>query len=331
VIAAFMFELNLFTAIVLIVAGFVLLCKSADVLVDGAVFIADHLGISPMVIGLTVVSMGTSAPELAASIAAALSGNGSIAIGNVIGSNIANIALIGGVCALLRPLAVNLRMLKVELPVMIAALMLLLPFMLDGVISRLEGFILFTVFVALVVALIRNARKEGVKSYVEAQLPDVTAVKKQRSISNAAAFVFLGLGGLTLGAKITLTGAVYVGQWAGMSEAVIGLTIIAIGTSLPELITSVVASLKEQDDISVGNLVGSNVFNTLLVVGTSSLVRPLGVERQLLIRDFPVMVIVSVVFVLLAMKTRCLRRGGGAVLLTVYVVYTAYLLITRAG
>jgi cation:H+ antiporter len=327
-----MLELNLLTALLLIAGGFVLLCKSADMLVDGAVFVADRLGISPMIIGLTVVSVGTSAPELAASIAASASGNGSIAVGNVMGSNIANIALIGGLCALIRPIAVNVRMLKVELPVMIGAFMVLLPLIINGVLTRLEGLVLFGLFLGLLFLLIKNSRKESVKVFAAAKVPEVsTKVIKHRTLLNAVAFIFLGLAGLTLGAKMVLSGAVYTGRLAGMSEAVIGLTIIAVGTSLPELITCLAASYKKQDDISVGNLVGSNLFNTLLVIGAAALVRPLSVEKVLIVRDFPVMAAVSILFVLLAIKHRTVGRTGGAALLIIYTAYVGYLIVTKSG
>ncbi|MFI4912101.1 MAG: calcium/sodium antiporter [Sedimentisphaeraceae bacterium JB056] len=325
-----MFELNLFTSILLVIVGFVLLCKSADILVDGAVAIAEHLGISPMIIGLTVVSIGTSAPEMAASIAAALGNNGSIAIGNVIGSNVANIALIGGFCSIIRPISVNIRMLKVELPVMIGSIFLLLPFMISGKIMRIEGLILFVIFVSLLLALVKNAKKDSIKELGVVGAGQTEKVKEM-SFFRSGTFVVLGLIGLSLGAKISLSGAVYIGHWAGMSESVIGLTIVAIGTSLPELITCLVASYKKQDDISVGNLVGSNIFNTLLVIGTASLVRPLDVERGLLVRDFPVMACVSVAFILFAMWHRSIRRGGGVVLLASYIAYMTYLLIIKTA
>lgn len=326
-----MFELNLFTSFLLLVLGFILLCKAADLLVDGAVAIASHLGVSPMIIGLTVVSVGTSAPEVAASVAAATSGNGSIAIGNVMGSNIANLALIGGLCAIIRPISVNIRMLKVELPVMILAILLLLPLMLGGVIGRIEGAILLLVFLGLLIALIKNARSDSLKDVMPSSSCSSEVESKHFGFPKSLLFIGLGLLGLTVGAKLTLVGAVYIGHWCGMSQAVIGLTIIAIGTSLPELITCLAASYKKQDDISTGNLVGSNIFNTLLVIGVASLTRPLNVEKILLIRDYPVMAGVSIVFIALAIWNRAITRGSGVILLVGYVVYMSYLLISKSS
>ncbi len=319
-------EFSFLTAFIALAVGFILLCKSADALVDGSVAISKQLGVSPLVIGLTIVSIGTSAPELAASIVAAINNNGSIAVGNVFGSNIANLALIGGVCAILRPIDVNLRILKVELPVMIVAILLLLPPMLNGVIGRFEGLILMCVFIVLLLVLIKNTRNTVVQELVRGKVITEKLPQTNSGALKPVIFIVAGLAGLILGAKITLSAAVYLGHCLGMSEAVIGLTIIAIGTSLPELITCLVASFKNQDDISTGNLVGSNIFNTLLVIGTASLVRPLEIEKILVSRDYTIMVAISLLFICLAFANKRLSRLSGVILLCCYVIYTAGLL-----
>ncbi|MHC5076462.1 MAG: calcium/sodium antiporter, partial [Planctomycetota bacterium] len=255
--------MNIILAIVLLVVGLFFLWKSAELLVAGAAHLAEQLGIAPIVIGLTVVAMGTSAPEMAASIAGVFedTGGGDIAIGNVFGSNIANLALVGGLVALIRPLRIKKKTLKREIPVMLIVALFLWLFVRNAFLSRLEAGILLAVFAGLLLLMGYLVRKEGAVA--------VEAEYKSEAISDGLLkcliYIAIGLAGLTLGAKMTVTGAVEIGRKIGLSEGVIALTIIAFGTSLPELVTCVVAALKKQDEISIGNLVGSNIFNTLLV------------------------------------------------------------------
>ena len=318
--------MNIIWACLLLFGGLVILWKSADWLVEGAVGLAQRLGISPLIIGLTIVAMGTSAPELAASIAAAIRGVGNVAIGNVYGSNIANLALVGGLSALIQPIRVQLRTLRGEMPVMIVVALLLWPVLADAGLSRPEGFILLSVFAGLIVLTIFTARKE-------AEAVQSEAASGKQDVKGSVLYVVIGLAGLALGADMAVRGAVFIGERAGLSKAVIGLTIVAIGTSLPELVTCVVAAIKGQHDISIGNLVGSNVFNTLLVVGTAGVVRPFEEIAPRLAGgvDYWIMIVVSGVFVSMAAIGRRIGRADGTLLLLGYIGYMVYLLVYTAG
>lgn len=326
-------EMNLFWAVLLLGAGLGLLFKSADWLVTGAVSLAEWFGIRPLVIGLTVVAMGTSSPEVAASIAAALRGIGDVSIGNVYGSNIANLALVGGLVALIRPLAIQRVTLRREIPVMLLSGLLLWPVLTDQHLGRIEGLILLGIFAVLIGATVYLARREAQAERVAVEVGGepvraVAAISTKRP-GPAVFYAAIGLAGLALGADICVRGAVYVGGPAGLglSEAVIGLTIVAVGTSLPELMTCVVAALRGQDDISVGNLVGSNVFNTLLVVGTAGTVRPFGIAARLVGADYWIMILITAGFIAFALPRGRISRRAGVLLLAGYVSYICYLLI----
>ncbi|UCF43311.1 MAG: calcium/sodium antiporter [Planctomycetota bacterium] len=318
--------MNVTWACLLLFGGLVILWKSADWLVDGAVGLAQRLGVSPLVIGLTIVAMGTSAPEVAASIAAAVKGVGNVAIGNVYGSNIANLALVGGLAALIRPIRIQLRTLMREMPVMIVVALLLWPVLVNNYLSRAEGFVLLGIFAGLILLTIYTARKEAEDTQSE-------AASGKREVKRSVLYVVIGLAGLALGADMVVRGAVFIGERVGLSKAVIGLTIVAIGTSLPELVTCVVAAIRGQHDISIGNLVGSNVFNTLLVVGTAGVVRPFGDIAARLAGgvDYGIMIVVSGVFVLVAAIGRRIGRAKGTMLLLGYIGYMVYLLAYTAG
>jgi cation:H+ antiporter len=315
--------------IILLVAGLVILWKSAELLVAGAVGLARMLGVSSLVVGLTVVAMGTSAPEVAASIAGVLqkSGGGDIAVGNVFGSNIANLALVGGLIAIIRPLKVQRRTLLREIPAMLAVALLLWPFLHNRHLSRPEAVVLLAVFAALITLTVYVARRESKRGTLPSEdfEPDAQhALSAKKNIL----FVVIGLAGLALGAKMAVQGAIFVGREIGLSERVIALTIIAFGTSLPELVTCVVAAIKGHHDISVGNLVGSNIFNTLLVVGVAGVVRPFDVGPRLAGGvDYWIMIAVSAVFAaLIIISKRVLGRLCGLLLVCIYIGYIIYLL-----
>jgi len=320
---------NGFWASILLVGGLIILWKSADLLVAGAVRLAKSLGVSPLVIGLTVVAMGTSSPEVAASIAASVRGAGDIAIGNIYGSNIANLALVGGLCAVIFPIEVRSRLLKREIPVMLLSAFLLLPVLYNQHLARLEGVGLLGLFVVLIILTVYMARKETQNraaparggSYDEADKKAIGANGKRSVL-----YTVIGLAGLALGADMTVRGAVFIGRQIGLSEAVIGLTIIAIGTSLPELVTCVAAAFKKQHDIAIGNLVGSNVFNTLLVAGGAGVIRPFDIAARLIGVDYWVMVAISVGFVVMAVIGKRISRVDGSLLLAAYAGYIIYLL-----
>jgi len=325
------FEMNMYWAAVGLPVGLLMLLKGANLLVDGAVALAEKLGVSPLIIGLTIVAMGTSAPEVAASITAALSGKGNLAIGNVYGSNIANLALVGGMCALIRPLTVKTSVLRRELPVMLIVALLLFPVLADLSLGRIESVILLSIFIVLIVFTVVSAASES-----KAQPNEVRQVSEHihkttchgdKPLGKSIVYILLGLGGLALGAHFTVESGVFIGEWAGLSEAVIGLTIIAIGTSLPELMTCMVAALKGHDDISIGNLVGSNVFNTLLVIGTAGAIRPFGITARLIGTDYWIMIAVSAAFMIIAIFCKRIGRISGALLLAAYGAYMVYLFV----
>jgi cation:H+ antiporter len=321
--------MNIILAIVLLIGGLAILWKSAELLVSGAVGLAQRLGVSSLVIGLTVVAMGTSAPEVAASIAGVLqkTGGGDIAIGNVFGSNIANLALVGGLVALIRPLEVKRLTLMREVPVMLATALLLWPLLRDAEISRIDAAILLIVFAALILLTIYGARRESKQTSLNIDLAKPGVGYESRNLNNSVLFIIIGLVGLALGAKMTVEGAVFIGRQIGISEAVIALTVIALGTSLPELVTCVVAAIKAEHDISVGNLVGSNIFNTLLVVGAAGMVRPFDVTARFAGgADYWIMIIVSSGFAaLIIIGRRVVGRISGIILLCGYFTYIIYL------
>ncbi len=310
--------------ILLLPIGLAILIKGADWLVEGAVMLARRLGLSPLVIGLTIVAMGTSAPEVAASIAAALSGSGDIAVGNVYGSNIANLALVGGLCALMRPIQVQPASRRRDLPLMIGSALLLWPFLQSGTLARGGALFLLLLFVGILIYMIRSERKrfgsailsEEEKQYLQ---------KPSRGVGISTLFIFLGLLALGLGARLTVYSASSIGRMIGLSEAVIGMTIVAVGTSLPEMITCLVASFRKHDDLSIGNLVGSNIFNTLLVLGAAGLVKPFSISTRLLASDYGIMVAVSVMFTVFALIRGSINRTAGGFLTGTYLSYLMYL------
>jgi cation:H+ antiporter len=323
--------MNTSAAIALLLAGLLILWKSADLLVAGAVGLARRLGVSSLVVGLTVVAMGTSAPEVAASIAGVLrtSGGGDLAVGNVFGSNIANLALVGGLVALIRPLQVKKLTLRREIPVMLAVALLLWPLLRDSDLSRPEALLLLAVFAALLFLLVRGARREATRTRNAARNTEGNTKHQPPDAAKNTLFIIAGLVGLAMGAEMAVNGAVVIGQRVGLSEAVIALTIIALGTSLPELVTCVVAAVKGHHDISVGNLVGSNIFNTLLVTGAAGMVRPFDVGPRLAGgADYWIMIAVSAGFAAaILIGKRTISRLAGVVLIAAYIAYVAYLLL----
>ena len=330
-----LFEMNISWAILLLPTGLAILIKGADLLVEGAVALAERYGISPLIIGLTVVAMGTSAPEVAASIDATLHNLGDTAIGNVYGSNIANLALVGGLAALIRPITIKLSTLKREMPVMIIVALLLYPLLADKHLGKPDSFLLLGGFFVLIIftvisGLAESKKKPANVDSVAEQIQD-KGLGKSKSLTSSILFIIIGLLALAGGAELTVQSAKCLGSAIGLSDAVIGLTIVAVGTSLPELVTCVIAALKGHDDISIGNLVGSNVFNTMLVVGSAGAIRPFAINTRLIGSDYWIMIAVSVTFVLIALIGKRINRIAGTILLAVYVAYMVYLFgFTRA-
>ncbi len=300
--------------LVLFALGVVLLIAGAQALVRGASGLAAALGVSPLVIGLTVVAWGTSAPEVAVSVDAAVRGSGDIAVGNVVGSNIMNVLLILGLSALVAPLVVARAMSRVHVPLMIGASILLVALAVDGRVGRIDAAVLLVGFAAYTAYSMRSSRGG------EAPRP----VGKRRPALDVA-FVIAGLGLLVLGARWLVNGAVAFAQALGVSELVIGLTIVAAGTSLPEIATSVVATLKGERDIAVGNVVGSCIFNIVGVLGVSGLAAPDGiaVSGAVLRFDLPVMVAAAVVCLPVFLSGSIISRAEGALFLACYAGYTA--------
>ncbi|HVS13480.1 MAG TPA: calcium/sodium antiporter [Thermoanaerobaculia bacterium] len=320
------------TLILLFLAGLVLLLGGAELLVRGASRLAVGLGISPLVVGLTVVAFGTSSPELAVSVRAALTGDGAadIAVGNVVGSNIANVLLILGLSAVIAPLAVSRQLVRLDVPIMVGSSLLLVWMARDGSLGRLEGALLFAGVVAYTAfAIVQSRRETAERGHLD---PDPDELRGRR-LAIDALLVVAGLALLVVGARWLVDGAVTLATLLGVSELIIGLTVVAVGTSLPELATSALAAWRGQRDIAVGNVVGSNTFNILSVLGASALVAPAGlaVSPQARAFDLPVMLAVAVLCVPIFFTGFRIARLEGALFLLFYGAYVAYLALHATG
>lgn len=308
-----------------LLAGFALLTYGASRLVDGSSALALKAGLTPLVVGITVVAFGTSAPELVVSIRATIAGNSEIAIGNVIGSNIANIALILGVTAVLRPMLIHKSLLRVDIPLMMAITFVASVFIIDDTIGRIEGFILFSGLIAYIVYNIRRTRtlpKELVEQLVEEPDDEVAAM----GLGKIWGLIIFGLLLLIAGGELLVSAAVTIARELGISEAVIGITIVSVGTSLPELATSAVAAIKKEADIAVGNIIGSNVFNLLSILGITGLIHPLDSSSFGLV-DLSVMLGLTIIIWPLMRRGFEINRLEGGLLLAIYAGYVTWLLV----
>lgn len=305
------------TSLILFIIGLAALYIGADLLIRGASRLARDLGVNALVIGLTVVAMGTSMPELLVGVVASVRDSGDIAIGNVVGSNIANIALILGIGAMIRPIRVQMRLLVREVPLMILATMAFYVLALDQSLQRWDGAILLVGFVAYTLYLLKGARLEPPAIEVEYQ----KFVPSGGTLSSHILLTVLGLGTLLGGAQMVVSGASEAARFLGISELAVGLTVVAIGTSLPELATAIAASVQDEGDILVGNVVGSNVFNVLAVLGTSSLARPLDVAQSVIFVEAPVMIVVSILLLPFVWSTLRVTRSEGVILVAAYVAF----------
>jgi len=312
--------------IVLLIAGLVLLVGGAELMVRGASRLALGLGVSPLLVGLTVMAYGTSAPELAISVGAAVNGQPDIAMGNVIGSNIANVLLILGISALVTPLVVARQLVWLDVPIMVGVSILVLILAWDGHLSRGTGVALLAGAVAYTLLQIYMARRESPAGSDPQQ-------KIHTPLWQNLLLLAVGLALLVVGARWLVSSAVTIAQALGVSELVIGLTVVAIGTSLPELATSVIAALRGERDMAVGNIVGSNLFNLLMVLGAAVALSPGGmaVSAAAVHFDLPVMTAVAVACLPIFFTGHCIQRWEGALFLGYYVAYTAYLLLDAAG
>ncbi len=315
------------TSIAAIVGGFFLLVLGADRFVTGAAAMARNVGVAPLIIGLTIVGIGTSAPEMMVSAIAAWEGNPGLAIGNAIGSNITNIALVMGVTALVAPLAVHSDVLRRELPLLLVIMLATLALMLDGELSRLDGTALGVGMLLLIVRIVQlgiKTRADPMGGEFAAEIP--------RTMKTTAAFfwLLLGLAVLLGSSKILVWGAVNIASMLGVGDEVIGLSIVAIGTSLPELAASLMSALKNEHDIAVGNVIGSNMFNLLGVMAMPGLIAPGVFAPEILVRDFPVMIGLTVAFFVMAAGYGSagggrISRIEGAVLVAVFTGYMVFL------
>lgn len=311
--------MNILLQVFLLVLGFVMLVKGADWFVEGASKIADKFGIPQLVIGLTIVAMGTSLPEAAVSISAALKGSAEITIGNVVGSNIMNVFVILGITSVIRAIAVQKSTIKYEIPFTILMTVLLAGLGLtDNAVGRLDGVILWVFMIVYLLYLLKMA-KSG------APMEEVEKAGKDDPFWKLILFVIIGAALIVLGSDVAVDAATALAQIFGMSERLIGLTIVAFGTSLPELVTSATAAVKGKADIAVGNIVGSNIFNILFVVGSSALITPVVYSANFMV-DTIVAVAAMVILWLCVFKKQKLNRTGGAILLLGYVAYFIYLI-----
>lgn len=329
-------------SIVAVIVGLVVLVWSADKFVDGAVGIAKFCGMSTLLIGMVIVGFGTSAPEMVVSALSAMQGNPELALGNAYGSNIANIALILGVTAVIMPVLVKREALKRDVPVLLAVTALTIVLLIDGDVSRMDGVILLLVFAGVMGFNIWSElhSKKVADNTPEAAEDDSENDAEPLSLGKSIFWLLLGLALLVVSSRALVWGACDIARALGVSDLLIGLTIVAVGTSLPELASSIVAARKGEDDLAFGNIVGSNLFNTLAVVGIAATISPMqSFDANVLVRDLPVMAVLTVLLLLFGLPTRISKIGKdgrrigrinhieGAVFLVAYIGYLAFLIV----
>ncbi|MBU43944.1 MAG: calcium/sodium antiporter [Spirochaetaceae bacterium] len=315
-----------------IIVGLLLLLWSADRFVEGAASVAKHLGMSPLIIGMIIVGFGTSAPEMVVSALASVQGNPGLALGNAYGSNITNIALILGITALISPIAVHSSILRKELPILTAVTAFAVALLLDNNLSRLDAALLLVVFAILLFWTFKQSKTEKTDSLAT----DVEAELSERSMPPGRATLWLVVGLLFLiaSSRLLVWGAVGIATDLGVSDLIIGLTVVAVGTSLPELASSVIAARKGEHDLALGNVLGSNLFNTLVVVGIAGSIHPISIESAVLQRDLPVMGLLTISLFAIGFGFRGpgrVNRVEGSILLLAYIGYTAYLILSVIG
>lgn len=316
--------------LLMIVLGLAILVWSADIFVEGAAAIARYLGMSPLLIGMVVIGFGTSAPELSVSALSALQGNPGIALGNAYGSNITNIALILGVTALISPIRVHSQVIKKELPILFVVTLMVFGQLYDGELSRTDAFLQLAVFAGVMGWMVR----QGMKPKADVLEQEMEAELKEHAMSlyQASIWLIAGLVFLVISSRMLVWGAVSIARDLGVSDLVIGLTIVAIGTSLPELASSIVAARKGEHDLAVGNIIGSNLFNTLAVVGLAGAIQPLPIPVEILDRDWPLMATLTLALFALGYSrdntNGRINRYEGGLLVAVYAGYTIYLINT---
>lgn len=324
---------ELLPAFAAVIVGLVVLVWSADKFVDGAVGVAKFCGMSTLLIGMVIVGFGTSAPEMVVSALSAAQGNPELALGNAYGSNIANIALILGVTALISPILVQRSVLKKDLPLLIGVTVLSILLLLDGNVSRIDGMVFLAVFFGVMGFNIwSEKRRNSVESSAE---ESSEGDEKPMGLGKSIFWLVLGMALLVASSRALVWGAVEIARSFGVSDLLIGLTIVAIGTSLPELASSIAAARKGEDDLAVGNIIGSNLFNTLMVVGIAASIAPMQeIEKEVLSRDMPLMGILTLSILVLGFRRKGdgrINRIAGLILLLVYVLYLVSLILVATG
>jgi cation:H+ antiporter len=318
------------TTFLFFISGLVILILGADLLLRGATRLAAAFGVSPLAIGLTIVAIGTASPEIAVSLQASLNGQADLMLGNVLGSNIFNILFILGITAVVAPIVIAEQLIRMDAPIMLAASILVLGLSLDGRIGKIDSLVLLAGLVGYTIFALRQSRAESKK--VQNEYAEEFAEKQPRTARNTLVNILLilaGLGLLAVGSRWLVDSAVAIARALQVSELIIGLTIIAVGTSLPEVVTSVIAALKKESDIAVGNVVGSNIYNLLGVLGSGALLAPGGiiVSEHVLRFDFLVMIFVALVSLPIFYIDNRISRLEGALLLTYYVSYMTYIIL----
>lgn len=315
-------------ALILLVVGFVLLVKGADFFVDGASNVAKRLRIPAMIIGLTIVAMGTSLPETAVSISASMQGSNSLAISNVTGSNLFNLMVVVGLCAIMQTIAVEKETIQRDIPISLAAAVLMLIFSwTDGTVNRLEGGILLILFAGYIILMIRSALKARNGETIKPGTDEEEVVTQTVLVSLIC--IVGGACGIALGGDWVVDAASTLAIKFGMTETLVGLTIVAVGTSLPELVTSIVAARKNEVEMALGNAIGSNVFNILMVIGIAGLISPINLVETLMnnVLDIVVLLASTIIVWLMVFKSKKLTRSTGIFMVLVYVAYMAYIII----
>lgn len=308
------------TTIVLLIIGLIVLIIGGDYLVRGSSSIALRLHLSPLVVGLTIVAFGTSAPELLISIQSALKGSPDIAMGNVVGSNICNLALVLGITAVVNPVKVQLNSIRVDWPVTMGSSILLYLMVLEGMLTAVEGIIFVIALIIYIVFIVTNSRKAVKSAKLKLDLPDLPDAPKKQ-IWKDIFFIIIGCVALFFGSEWFVISAKDLALSLGVEERVVGLTIVALGTSLPELVTAAVASYKGESDLALGNLMGSNIFNILSILGITAIIQPISVHEVILNKDIIWMLMITLMILPLMIVRREVGRGDGTVLLIVYAVY----------
>jgi cation:H+ antiporter len=316
-------------SIAMIVIGLAVLVWSADIFVDGAAAVALNLGMSALLVGMVIIGFGTSAPEMTVSVLAAMQGNPGLALGNAYGSNITNIALILGITALISPVLIRSQVIRREIPILLAVTLLAFFHLQDGQITRIEGLVELVVLLGILIWMIVQSRQES--SHGDELETELNQELEYIKPAKAWAMLIIGLVLLVISSRMLVWGAVNIAQGLGVSDLIIGLTVVAIGTSLPELASSIAAARKGEHDLAVGNVIGSNLFNTLAVVGLAGAIHPMQVPAEVLTRDWTVMLGLTILLFALgytrkAAGEKSITRLSGGILVAIYIAYTLYLI-----